>query len=426
MEKNENITKLLNKKSFWVVRLGSGMMLLFLTLLFFFAYFIEYPEYLVCKINIISENHTKKIIARETGEIRLAVNDFDNVFEGQKLGMINSTSNNILKIKPMLDSIKTDNSLLFNTDYVIDKNINLGNAELFFLDFLKNRNDYFILKNIGSKKENLTKLNSSLTLRNGLIENVKKEKEILLKKLSIEKENLNKQELLLKKGVISEQSYNESRDKFYSYENSVQDIITSISRTNIDKSLVSNNISNLKNEIIEDSLKVVNKLVNSFNRLIADVEKWEYFFNFYAPTDGQFFFSSHWSNNQIIKTGEMLGSVVPKDVGEIFCEGYITTHNSGKVEPGQDVKIYLDSYRFEEYGLINGVVDNISKVPKIDSEDNYLYKVNIRLIDGLKTRLGHKIDYIPNLNGSAKIVTKEINLLDRLFHKVKRLKEGTK
>ncbi|MCB0743024.1 MAG: HlyD family efflux transporter periplasmic adaptor subunit [Ignavibacteriae bacterium] len=398
-------------------------MFLFLLTIILLAYFIEYPEYLLCKVNIISENHTKKIIARETGEVTLFVSDFERVNKGQNLGIINSSSNNLVKIKPSLDSLTNNNNLIFDENFIVDKGFNLGEVELFFLDFLKSRNDFFMLKNIRNKQNNLFELKNSLDLRDGLINNVKREKEIMLKKLELEEDNFKRQKVLYEKGVISKQAFNESKDKFYTYENSVQDILSNISRSYIDRQQISSDIKTLNHEMLMDSIKIVNNLLGSFKRLNAEVKKWDYFYNFRSPSKGQFFFSTYWSNGQTINAGDELGSVIPEDIGNIFCEGYIETHNSGKIKKGQEVKIYLDSYSFEEFGLISGVVENVSKVPKQDNEGKYFYKINIDLKNGLTTSLGHKINYTPNLNGEAKIVTKDLNLLERLFYKLKRLEE---
>lgn len=419
---SEVLIELWKRKTPLFFRSISGSMLFILLVLLFLGYFIKYPDYLECTINIISNNHSKTIIALETGEISLYTKDFSNVKKGQVLAIINSSSQNYLRLKPVVDSLNTNRDMIFQKDFVITENvINLGELQPIYLDFLRYRNDYFILTTLQSKRKRLEDVTHSLSIRYSLLDNLRIKKGVLGKKLANEKDKLEKDKILFEQDVISEEDYMNALDKYYSYESSVLEISIDILSAQSDIANVQNNIETLRNEIVEDSLKAANNLHQAFERLNGEIKKWEYAYTLRSPSDGQLFFTSHWSESQIIKAGEIFGTVSPNNIGEIFCEAHLTTQRYGELNIGQKVKIQLDGYSFEKFGFLNGIIKDYSKVPNIDNNGLYSYKVNIELPNGLITTQGYEIGYMPNLSGKAKIVTKDLTILNRVFYKLKRI-----
>ncbi len=421
---SEVLIELWKSKTPLFFRSTSGTIFFILLVLLFLGNFIKFPDYLECTVNIISDNHSKTIIARETGGISLYTKDFSNVKKGQLLGIINSSSQNYLRLKPVIDNLNAKRYMIFQKDFVITENmINLGELQPIYLDFLKYRNDYFILTTLQSKRKRLEDVTQSLSIRYSLLDNLRIRKGVLEKKLANEKGKLEKDRKLLEREVISEEEYMNALDKYYSYELSALEINTDMLSTQSDIANVQNNIEVLKNEIVEDSLKAANNLYQSFEKLNGEIKKWEYAYTLCSPSDGKLFFTSHWSEGQIIKAGEIFGTVSPNNIGRIFCEAHLTTQRYGELKIGQKVKIQLDGYSFEKFGFLNGIIKDYSKVPNIDSNGLYSYKVNIELVNGLMTTQGYEISYMPNLSGKAKIVTKDLTILNRIFYKLKRIQD---
>jgi hypothetical protein len=55
------------KKPKWFIQYGSGLMLLFLLVLLLMSYLIKYPEYIDAEINVVSEDHIKRLISKKVG-----------------------------------------------------------------------------------------------------------------------------------------------------------------------------------------------------------------------------------------------------------------------------------------------------------------------------------------------------------------------
>jgi len=76
--------------------------------------------------------------------------------------------------------------------------------------------------------------------------------------------------------------------------------------------------------------------------------------------------------------------------------------------------------RDQEFGVVNGVVSNISLVPT----DEY-YTADIDFPEGLRTNYGIELPVSPETQASAEIVTEELRLIERFFLPIKRIvKEG--
>lgn len=89
---------------------------------------------------------------------------------------------------------------------------------------------------------------------------------------------------------------------------------------------------------------------------------------------------------------------------------------SSKVKNGQTVQIKLESYPFEEFGMLLGKVRSISSVPK----DNH-YLIDVEFPDGLVTSYGKRLDFRQEMKGTASIVTEELSLFDRIFNQFRKI-----
>ena len=95
----------------------------------------------------------------------------------------------------------------------------------------------------------------------------------------------------------------------------------------------------------------------------------------------------------------------------------IPSVNSGKVIPGQKVLIKLDNYRYQEFGIVEGRVQNISLTP--GEKGNYY--VDVLLLNGLKTSYNKNLPFDKELKGNAEIVTQDLRLIERFFYQIRKL-----
>ncbi len=63
-----------------------------------------------------------------------------------------------------------------------------------------------------------------------------------------------------------------------------------------------------------------------------------------------------------MQQGKLLGYEVP-DNSKYYVETTLPQANFGKVDTGQQVQVRFDAYPYQEFGIINGRLNYIAKVP---------------------------------------------------------------
>src|SRR5436853_6241855 len=102
-----------------------------------------------------------------------------------------------------------------------------------------------------------------------------------------------------------------------------------------------------------------------------------------------------------------------------MAQAELPVQNSGKLKEGQNVNIRLDSYPFEEYGIIQGKIATVSILP---SGGNYFVKIS--LPNGLITSHHREIEFKQKLSGSTEIITEDLKLFERFFYQVRKHLNG--
>ena len=160
-----------------------------------------------------------------------------------------------------------------------------------------------------------------------------------------------------------------------------------------------------ENQDLEQSVKSLQSAINT----------WRTTYLLESPIAGKVSFFNYWSVNQNIKTGDAVFSIVPTQQQELVAKLILPTQNSGKVKVGQRVNIKLDNYPYTEYGMLNGIVKNISLVP-----NNSNYAVDVELVNGLTTSYNKTLTYKEEMSGTAEIITDNLSILDRIFMNLKK------
>lgn len=159
---------------------------------------------------------------------------------------------------------------------------------------------------------------------------------------------------------------------------------------------------------------------NSFyllEQLKKAISEWEQNYLLISSTNGIVCFQNFLGINQHISVGENIISIMPNEKEGIIGRMNIPSANSGKVAIGNKVLIKLDNYQYQEFGIIEGKVKNVSIAP--NKQGNY--DVYIILPKGLKTSYNKDIIFDKELKGNADIVTQDLRLIERFFYQIRKL-----
>ena len=168
----------------------------------------------------------------------------------------------------------------------------------------------------------------------------------------------------------------------------------------------------------------LNSLQTQLNSLISQlktgIQEWELNYVLKTPIDGKVTFAKYWIENQNVSAGEEVFMVVSNTSNPIIGKAMLPIARSGKVKTGQKVNIRLQNFPENEYGILRGVVSNISLTP-VQTGEAVHYVVEISLPNNLITTYKKELPNLPNMQGQADIITDDMSLLERLVLPMKRV-----
>jgi HlyD family secretion protein len=133
-----------------------------------------------------------------------------------------------------------------------------------------------------------------------------------------------------------------------------------------------------------------------------------------SPIAGNITFTKFWAKNQNVGGGETVFTIVPIEEPELIGKANMPIARSGKVRQGQKVNIRFENFPDAEFGMVRGIVKNISLIPT-QVDNAYFYTVEIVFPQELSTTYGKTLPFLPNMKGRADIVTDDITVLQRFI-----------
>jgi len=133
-----------------------------------------------------------------------------------------------------------------------------------------------------------------------------------------------------------------------------------------------------------------------------------------APVDGTVQQLTVTTIGGVVQPAEPIMVIVPDEAG-VIVNAQILNKDIGFIREGQPVRVKLEAYNFTDYGLIEGVVDNISRDAIQDENLGLVYAARIKLkqdkinIGGIMQPIG------PGLQVQAEIKTGERRIIDYLL-----------
>ena len=161
-------------------------------------------------------------------------------------------------------------------------------------------------------------------------------------------------------------------------------------------------------------------LSGAYEALQSQINQWEMQYVFISPLNGKISMSKIWQKSQHINAGEPLLSVVPNETTQITGKILLSAQGAGKVKKGQAVNVKFDGFPHIEFGMVRGVVKNISLVP-IATEQGKFTMVEVAFPQNLQTNYGKTLDFSQNMSGTAEIITEDLRLMERFLNPIKSL-----
>jgi len=144
---------------------------------------------------------------------------------------------------------------------------------------------------------------------------------------------------------------------------------------------------------IEESQVKEEACANSLARrseLSSILAQWQERYLQRVPIDGDLEYLGFWRENAFVQSGQELFSILPKH-GQIIGEVMIPSFGAGKVKLGQTANVKVSNFPSDEYGILKGKVQSISRLSsrlRISNDETEAYQVLITFPEGPKTNFG--------------------------------------
>lgn len=416
--RSEAVQDVLSRPPHWMFRWGNMIILGIIIMILMMSYFIKYPEFVPATIIVTSQNPPEKIEARINSKLeKVLIKDHQQVKKNQVLMVLQSTANyqDVLQLKQIIDSLKPDHLSSFPVDQV--STFKLGELQSDYNNFAKAFLDERLFVSLKPYEPENKATEQNINANKNRVVALRQQKKLELAKFELIKKNYQRTVQLVNQKVISTAEFESEKIKLLQAEQSLENIEISLSQTqeaiaNLNKAKSGTNINNEK-----DKSNFALQSLQLFEQLKKTLREWEQNYLITSSTNGLASFQQFWGENQFLKIGDAILTILPDNKKALIGRMLVPAANSGKIVPGEKVLIKLDNYRFQEYGIVEGSVQNISFTP--DDKGNYY--VDVKLPKGLTTSYNKTLIFDKELKGNAEIVTQDLRLIERFLHQFRKL-----
>ncbi|HXJ99163.1 MAG TPA: HlyD family efflux transporter periplasmic adaptor subunit [Gelidibacter sp.] len=419
--RSEEVQDILTKVPHWMIRWGNVLFLALILLLLFITWFVKYPDIIPSEAVITTQIPPQKEYAKTTGKLEaILVEDNDYVNMNQPLAIIENTANykDVFQLKSMTDTVKI-NSQSFNFPFDRLHVLFLGDIDSQFAVFENNYIHYQLNRDLQPFSNEAVANRFSILELNRRLQSLQSQKEINETEMNFQRKDLQRNKSLFDKGVISAQEYEnkqlvyaQAERNFKNYESSISQIREGISNARtISKGT---EINRVKEEMV-----LLKNVIQSFNQLKKAIKDWEQQYVLQTNIDGTVAFLNYYNINQTVTSGDLIFTIIPAESSSFIAKLKTPAQNSGKIKIGQRVNIKLENYPDAEFGVIQGIITNVSLLPNKDG----LYFIDVKLPLKLITSYNKEIEFKQEMRGSAEIITEDLRLIERFLYQFKQLFE---
>ena len=416
--RSENVQEILTQPPHWMIRWGNTVILIILLMVLLMSYVIKYPEFVPAPIVVTSQNPPEKLEARISSKIeKILIKDHQQVSKNQIMMVLQSTASykDVLELKNIIDSLPNQSLASFPIEKT--SNFKLGEIQGDYNSFAKAYQDERLFTKLQPYAPENLAANQNLSEYNGRIANLQQQKNLEIAKFDLSKTNFQRSQTLFEQGVISKMELENEKIKFLQAEQNLKNLNISLSQMQESVANIHKTKSGASINTEKDKINYSSQTLQLYEQLRKSLRQWEQSYLVISATDGSVSFQQFWGENQFVKSGDAIMSVLPANKEFIVGRMKIPSTNSGKVQTGQKVLIKLDNYRYQEYGIVEGKVQNVALTP--DTEGNYY--VDVILPKGLETSYHKTLPFDKELKGNAEIVTQDLRLIERFFYQFRKL-----
>ncbi|WP_258099412.1 HlyD family secretion protein [Marinoscillum pacificum] len=416
-ERSEEVQEIIGTVPSWIIRWGISIIFVVLGFLIITSWFIKYPDVVKGEVLITTKEAPVNLISRNSGILKLLTLNGSKVDSGQVLGYLKNSGK-------LEDVLFVENTLRQKKQFgfIFENALEMGPVQAQFNkvvmssvlleDFRKNDRYQKEIDQITRQIKSLRELNENLT----------SQQEIFKMELSLINDKFAADSILFSDKVISLRDFKESKTSYLQQQRFFKAQESSIIDNEYEQIELQKRIDLLRIEKITAEASLFQQFESNVDELQGAIKNWKEEYLFIAPFDGELAFLDFLQENQFLNDGKPVFSVLPKNE-ELYARVIIPVYSSGKVFRGQEVNIKLDNYPSEEYGMLVGLINEVSTIPGVINDGETIYLISVDLPNGLQTTYQKKLPSKRNLTGEIEIITDDLRVIQRLFNWLRKLQQ---
>jgi multidrug resistance efflux pump len=421
LNERQDITQMIGNPPSWLLNYGISAVAWVVLILLALSYFIKYPDVVTAKVMLTTENPPIRMLAKTGGRVsHLLVKNNEIVEAGQLLAVMENTANwrDVLKLEAQLNSpkiltLKNNNKL------------KLGSLQNSYSTYTQNFKDYLFFLNQNGVLAKINHLLKQIASLKQLNNNLLRQKDIQLREFELSGKELQRQKQLNTEGVVSDSEFEKFSAAYLQQKRAIE--ANEVGFINNEMQIKQNEaqITDLQQGKKDNQNTKELTHQEDSRRLKSAIEEWKQAYLVTAPISGKVSMAKIWSPQQAISGGDEIFAVVPfsgntEGGQKTIAKAILPLANSGKVKTGLKSNIRLEGYPYQQYGILEGKVENISLLPQAGKDgDNYLLELSVN--DSLTTTYGKKLTLKQEMQGISNIITEDRRVIARLFDRLQDL-----
>lgn len=419
--RSEDFNEVLSTVPAWIIRWGITVTACVVLILLVGSAVFKYPDIISSTVTLTGTTPVSAIVAKTSGKLQeLYVGNNQQVKANTLLAVIENPAktNDIVRLKELVE--QAGNSL-DTIALVPSQQLQLGSLQSLYSSFYLSMSEYKQFKELAYHLKKIDLVKERIVRNEVYYRNMLKQKDLSEVQAKIAHQQYARDSLLGVKGLVSKEAVEESYSRYLQSSLSSENMDRSLENLQIQLAQMNESLYDTEYQYLDQKNTLETQLRSLVNQLRAEIDAWEISYALITPIDGEITLTQYWTNNQNVIAGNIVFNIVPTDQGEIIGKAMLPTERSGKVRKGQKVNIRFSNYPDKEFGIVKGIVENISLIAIVDGQNAKSYMVDIELPNGLRTSYNKELPFLPEMEGQADIITEDMSLLERFLMPIRKV-----
>ncbi|WP_291592379.1 HlyD family secretion protein [Bacteroides sp.] len=419
--RSEEFNEVLSTIPAWIIRWGITVTACVVLMLLVGSAVFKYPDIISSTVTLTGTTPVSAIVAKTSGKLQeLYVENNQQVEANTLLAVIENPAktNDVIRLKELVQ--QAENSL-DTIALVPSQQLQLGSLQSLYSSFYLSMSEYRQFRELAYHLKKIDLVKARIVKNEVYYRNMLKQKDLSAAQAKIAHQQYARDSLLGVKGLVSKEAVEESYSRYLQSSLSSENMDSSLENLQIQLAQMNESLYDTEYQYLDQKNTLETQLRSLVNQLRAEIDAWEISYALITPIDGEITLTQYWTSNQNVTAGNIVFNIVPTDQGEIIGKAMLPTERSGKVRKGQKVNIRFSNYPDKEFGIVKGIVENISLIPIVDGQNAKSYMVDIELPNGLRTSYNKELPFLPEMEGQADIITEDISLLERFLMPIRKV-----